>query len=154
MEAIISFIMFIVLLVYIIRLLIYHASRWFGLLFNMITTPIAMTAFVFRAYENVANEWFKDTLAKFLIVIIHSLIMAIIVILLHAPVNFQAAGADAFFNNTMVRLIIAIGGLHMLLHPSKWFMKWFNGENLPSSKQIVRRTARLIAQVKGFRGGV
>lgn len=148
METLVSFILLIVIIYYFVKILIFHAIRWFGLVFNMVTTPIAMTAFMFKSYENVAGGWLTDTIGKFLVVVAQAIVLSMVIVLLYAPVDLSYVGAGEFFSNGMVKMLIAIGGLHVLLHPPNWLMRWFSGSYPQVSFGGMKQVAKFAIRAK------
>lgn len=97
-----------------------HAKRWFGLLFNCVTTPLVMLSYMFNSYNHIAVEWFKDTMDKFKTQVVHSLFLSIIMVILYAPnMILPGSGADGM-NHGLVRIMLAVGGLHMMIFPPAW----------------------------------
>jgi hypothetical protein len=147
MEAVVMFVFLIVMCIYIFRVLLYHANRWFGLLFNMVTTPIAMTAFIFKPYQDMASSWFKDTMGKFLVVVVHSLFLGLIGVLLYAPTTQFIQDTMGTFQYVIVKLMFAIGGLQMMLKPPAWIVRGFDsGDSVNGTKRAFRPLMRLIGK--------
>lgn len=151
-EAALTFVLLIILIFYFFKVMLYHAVRWFGLIFNMVTTPIAMTAYMFSSYENVASSWLQDSVSKFLVVVVHSFFLGLIAVILYAPnvVNGNTAG-DTFWE-TFIRIMISIGGLHMMMKPPAWITKWFDkGKDIKQSTGVTRKVIRLLLATKGIK---
>lgn len=119
--SVMSFFFLLVLMFYLFKILLFHAYRWFSLLFNMVVTPLVMIAYMFKPFENVAGAWFKDTMQKFFVQVGHSFLLGMIGIILYTPMMYPAEGFKDGIQLGLVRLMFAIGGLHMMLHPPKWF---------------------------------
>lgn len=138
-ETVFLFIFLIVLIFYVFKVILYHANRWFGLLFNMVTTPIAMTAFMFKPYESVASGWMKDSIHKFLVVVVHSFFLGLIGVLLYAPTTQLVSDTMGVFWYSVVKVLFAIGGLQMMLKPPSWISGWFDsGDNFNSTRSAFR----------------
>lgn len=151
-ESFVTFFLMIIMIFFFFRLLLFHAARWFGLLFNMMMTPVAMTAYMFKPYENVASEWFKDTLSKFLVVIAHSFFLSLIMLILYSPQIGLPDSTGGSFGNTLVRLLMSIGGLGMMLSPPKWIRSWMNNGN--EAKQyggMIKKGINLLLMTKGLK---
>lgn len=148
MEAIVMFFFLLVMVYYVFKILLYHANRWFGLLFNMVTTPIAMTAFMFKPYENVASGWLKDSVHKFMVVVVHSFFLGLIGILLYAPTSEYILDTVGIFKYAIVKLMFAIGGLQMMLKPPSWISGWFDsGDNFNSTKKAFKPIQLLMGKI-------
>lgn len=149
-EAAMTFFMLCVIAFYFFRILMFHAIRWFGLLFNMVMTPIAMTAFMFRPYENVFSGWVKDTVSKFSVVVAHSFFLGLIAIILYAPnIGLSNSIADSFWES-MIRMMMSIGGLHMMLYPPSWIISWFDqGKDIRQGTGFIKRLIQLAVVRKG-----
>lgn len=128
-ETFMTFFLMIILIYYSIRILLMHSSRLFGLLFNMVVTPIAMTAYMFRSFENVAAAWAKDTLGKFTVVLAHAFFLGLIAIILYAPIDQLIGNMGSHFSGAITKLLMAIGGLRMMLNPPAWITSFFEKKN-------------------------
>lgn len=149
-EAALTFFMLVILIFYFLRILMFHAIRWFGLMFNMVMTPIAMTAFMFRPYENVFSGWMKDSISKFSVVVAHSFFLGLIAIILYAPnIGLSNTIADSFWESTL-RTLMSIGGLHMMLHPPGWIISWFDkGKDIRQGSGMIKRLIQLAIMKRG-----
>lgn len=151
METIVVFIFLIVLIFYVFRILLYHANRWFGLLFNMVATPLAMSAFIFKPYEQVAIGWFKDSVKKLMIVVVHSFFLGLIGIILYAPTTEFVADNVGVVKHAIVKILFSIGGLHMMLRPPQWISAWFDsGDNFNSTRKAFRPVKLIVKKLIPF----
>jgi hypothetical protein len=143
--SLLTFIFMIALFVYLFKIILFHATRWFGLLFNMITTPLAMLSYMFKPYEHVASAWVKDTLAKFGVQIAHSFMLGIIAIILYSPNMLPFSGFTTGVEWILVKLMLAIGGLHMMMNPPAWITGYLDkGADARKPIGTVVKLARLV----------
>lgn len=147
--AFLTFIFMIMLGFYLIRAFFYHANRWFGLLFNCVMTPFVMLAYTFRPYEQVAIGWLKDSIFKFGIQVYQSLLLSLVAIILYAPNILPFDDTVDGMNSALVRLMLSIGGLHVMNYPPAWLQNiipTYNGENPKNMLKNVGRVLRLFTQ--------
>jgi hypothetical protein len=144
--AFLTFIFIAVLGYYLIRTFFFHANRWFGLLFNCVMTPFVMLAYTFRPYEQVASGWLRDTLYKYGIQVYQSLLLSLVAVILYAPNIFPFEGTIDGMNSGLVRLMLSIGGLHVMNYPPSWLQSIFpsSGGEKNMLKNIVR-VAKMLA---------
>jgi hypothetical protein len=148
MEAVLMFFFLLVMVVYIFRILLYHANRWFGLLFNMVATPIAMTAYIFNPYQQVAKGWMADTIQKFLVTVFHSFFLGLIGVLLYAPTYQYVSGIVGISEYMIIKTLFAIGGLQMMLKPPAWIMAWFDkGDNFHSTTRAFSPIRKMLGKI-------
>lgn len=151
-ESFMTFFLLIIMIFYFFKILLFHAVRWFGLLFNMMMTPVAMVAYMFKPYENVTSEWFKDTLSKFVVVIAHSFFLSLISIILYAPKIGITEDNLGMFGDSLVRILTAIGGLSMMLNPPRWIKSFFDkGSSQKEYGGMIKKGINLLLSVKGLK---
>lgn len=148
METIVIFVFIIVLIYYMFRVLLYHANRWFGLLFNMVTTPLAMTAYMFKPHEGITRGWVQDTIGKFMVVVVHSFFLGLIGIILYAPTTQLVTDTMGTFSYAIVKLLFSIGGLQMMLNPPKWIRGGFDsGDSFNTTRSAFKPIKQILTRM-------
>lgn len=149
-QVFITFVFLVVLLVYLCRIIFYHATRWFGLLFNCLATPLVMTAWIFKPYEHVLEAWLKDNKIKFLSQVGHSFFLGVISLVLFTPNLLPFASGIDIFYHFIFKIMIAIGGFYLMLNPPSWVKALISKEKHPRSiLSTVTQVASIVGGAKG-----
>lgn len=143
-----TFLFLIAMLWYLMKALMTHATRWFGLLFNCITTPLVMLSYIFKSYEHVAKSWFTDTLAKYAVQIYHSFFLSMIAVIMYAPNVVPFADNIDGSNSMLLRLMLSIGGLHLMDKPPAWVRNATAGDNSKDYLASVGKIVKLVISKK------
>lgn len=147
-----TFLFMVAMLWYLLKAFFFHATRWFGLLFNCVTTPLVMLSYVFKSYEHVAASWLKDTIGKYAVQVYHSFFLSMIGIIMYAPNIIPFTGGVDGTNSMLVRIMLAIGGLHLMNKPPAWVRNATAGENPKDYLASVGKIVKLVIAKKT--GGV
>lgn len=150
-ESFMTFFFLIALFFYLMKAFLYHGARWFGLILNCVTTPVVMLSYVFKTYDHVARGWLKDTLSKYGMQVVHSLFLSLIAVILYTPNLLPPDGGLAAFNSFLVRLMLSVGGLHMMMNPPAWLKNAISnaGTDPKSMMQSVGKIISLVSKLKG-----
>jgi len=151
-ESFLTFIFLVALFMYLIKAFMYHGIRWFGLVLNCMMTPIVMLGYMFKSFDHTTGEWIKDTLSKYGMQVVHSLFLSVIAIILYTPNLVPPEGTLAAFNSFLVRLMMAVGGLHMMLSPPAW-MKSLLTTGGSDPKDMMKSVGKVISFVSKIKGG-
>ncbi len=114
---------------YMTKAFLQNGARWFGLLFNCVTTPLVMMGYIFKPYEHIAGAWLSDTMKKFGTQVVHSFYLSLIAVIMFSPKVVASSSLEDGFNAAIVRLMLAVGGLHLMMHPPGWIKGRVHAEN-------------------------
>ena len=141
--SVLTFFFLIALGFYLFKILLYHAYRWFGLMFNMLVTPFVMVSYIFKPFENILSMWTRDNMQKFFVQVAHSFMLGLIAIILYSPNMLPTGSAWQGMEYGIVKIMLAIGGLHMMLNPPGWVRGMMDsGANSLAPLKTIGRLAR------------
>lgn len=150
-ESFMTFLFLIALFFYLMKAFMYHGIRWFGLILNCIMTPFVMLSYMFKSFDHTAGAWMKDTLSKYGMQVVHSLFLSLIAIIMYTPNLVPPDSSIAAFNSFLVRLMMAVGGLHMMMSPPAWMKSLLTtgGSDPKDMMKSVGKIINFVAKVKG-----
>lgn len=141
--SVLTFFFLIALGFYLFKILLYHAYRWFGLMFNMLVTPFVMVSYIFKPFESILSMWTKDNIQKFFVQVAHSFMLGLIAIILYSPNLLPTHSAWQGMEYGIIKIMLAIGGLHMMLNPPGWVRGMMDsGANSLAPLKTIGRLAR------------
>lgn len=141
--SVLTFFFLIALGFYLFKILLYHAYRWFGLMFNMLVTPFVMVSYIFKPFESILSMWTKDNIQKFFVQVAHSFMLGLIAIILYSPNMLPTGSAWQGMEYGIIKIMLAIGGLHMMLNPPGWVRGMMDsGANSLAPLKTIGRLAR------------
>ncbi len=104
----------VVFLIMSVPIILYNGRRWFDLLALAITTPLAMTAWVFKSFNHFFSKWSNTLVNLSLVQLIYAAFFTILSFIMFA-VPFPPT-----FEGSIAKLIIMAGGMWRLAYPPQF----------------------------------
>jgi len=128
-----------------------NGRRFFDIMVTGITTPFALTAWIFDSYRHLYNQWWNNLKHLSLVQVFYAFFLLVIGLFL-----FGTGSPDSFIG-LIIKLLVVIGGFSRLISPPKMIKKHMDNkggfdEVLGELKTITRSVKNNMKESKQIAG--